>query len=138
MIGSQPVLTSFWYCACFLMSYLSKSSFFRNSRKSVRKFFVQSSLPKIFSLKFSIFMYFHFDGSVKLLWHPVQNLKSQLLKYVAISRFPNIFVIVHLFLCFSSFSIITSISIHSPFTFQALCFFYLVVINGLFTLSFLC
>ena len=51
MIVSQPVLTSFWYRACFLMSYLSESFLSEIPEKASESFLSEVFLPKLFGPK---------------------------------------------------------------------------------------
>ena len=51
MIESQSALTSFLYCACFLMSYLSKSFLAKFLNKASESFLSEFFLPKLFGPK---------------------------------------------------------------------------------------
>ena len=49
MIESQLVLTSFWYRACFLMSYLSESCLSEIPEKASESFLSELFGPKVFN-----------------------------------------------------------------------------------------
>ena len=51
MIESQSVLTSFWYRACFLMSYVSECFLSEIPEKASESFLSEVLLPKLFGPK---------------------------------------------------------------------------------------
>ena len=73
MIESQSVLTSFWYRACFLMSYLSESFLFEIPEKASESFLSEVFCRNFSVRKFSILTYATFYYTLTTMQETLQG-----------------------------------------------------------------